>query len=186
MPNGASTRNIARPKLGNVAYGGEGFYSCVEPGTIAITYDDGPYIYTNSVLDQLANYNMKATFFVTGNNLGKGAIDDASTPWPAIVQRMIADGHQVASHTWSHQDLSAITQQQRIDQMVYNEMAIRNIIQKFPTYMRPPFSSCNAACQADLATLGYAIIYFDLDTTGILTALPYLESLLILIENRLP
>ncbi|KAF2638126.1 glycoside hydrolase/deacetylase [Massarina eburnea CBS 473.64] len=164
VPNGADTRTIARPQLGSVEYGGEGIYPCQEPGTIALTYDDGPYIYTNQVLDQFATYGMKATFFITGINNGKGAIDDASTAWPAVISRMAAEGHQVASHTWSHQDLSAITQAQRIDQMVHNEMAIRNIIQKFPTYMRPPYSSCTAACQADMKALGYVVTYFDLDT----------------------
>jgi peptidoglycan/xylan/chitin deacetylase (PgdA/CDA1 family) len=176
IPNGDSTRDIPRPQLGDIEYGGEGIYPCVEPGTIAITYDDGPYIYTNDVLDQFASYHMKATFFITGNNLGKGAIDDASTPWPAVIQRMIAEGHQVASHTWSHQDLSAITQQQRFDQMVHNEMALRNIIQKFPTYMRPPYSSCTEACQADLLTLGYVVTYFNLDTTGMYFSYPLIRD----------
>ncbi|KAF1830235.1 chitin binding protein [Decorospora gaudefroyi] len=162
-PAGASTRNDARPQKGNVAYGGGGVYSCVKPGTVAITYDDGPYLYTESVLDQFAAYGFKATFFVTGNNLGKGAID--TTPaWSAAIKRMVAEGHQVASHTWSHQDLSAITDAQRYDQMVKNEMAIRNIIGKYPTYMRPPYSSCNTACQAVMKKLGYVISYFSLDT----------------------
>jgi hypothetical protein len=70
----------------------------------------------------------------------------------------------VASHTWSHQDLSDITDAQRYDQMVRNEMAIRNIIGKYPTYMRPPYSSCNTACQNVMRNLGYVISYFDLDT----------------------
>jgi hypothetical protein len=48
--------------------------------------------------------------------------------------------------------------------MVKNEMAIRNIIGKYPTYMRPPYSSCNDACQNMLKTLGYVVSYFDLDT----------------------
>lgn len=43
-------------------------------------------------------------------------------------------------------------------------MAMRNIVGFFPTYMRPPYSSCTAACQATMAALGYHIIYFDLDT----------------------
>lgn len=77
---------------------------------------------------------------------------------------MVAEGHQVASHTWSHQDLSQITDAQRYDQMVKNEMAIRNIIGKYPTYMRPPYSSCNDACQAVMKNLGYVVSYFDLDT----------------------
>lgn len=80
-------------------------------------------MYTSGVLDQFAAYNAKATFFVTGININKGAIDDKSTQWPSIISRMIAEGHQVASHTWSHQDLSAITKEQRYDQMVRNEVS---------------------------------------------------------------
>lgn len=82
------------------------------------------------MLDQFKAYGAKGTFFITGINLNKGAIDDKSKPWPAIISRMVAEGHQVASHTWSHQDLSAITKEQRYDQMVRNEVsdvAIRRI-----------------------------------------------------------
>jgi hypothetical protein len=52
--------------------------------------------------------------------------------------------------------------------MVRNEMAFSNILGKFPTYMRPPYSSCTApsGCQKDLADLGYVVSYFDLDTDG--------------------
>jgi peptidoglycan/xylan/chitin deacetylase (PgdA/CDA1 family) len=162
-PGGASTRNDPRPQKGNVAYGGGGVYACKKAGTVAITYDDGPYIYTDRVLDQFTAAGFKATFFVTGINLGKGAID-STAQWSNVIKRMVAEGHQVASHTWSHQDLSIITDAQRYDQMVKNEMAIRNIIGKYPTYMRPPYSSCNTACQTVLKNLGYVVSYFDLDT----------------------
>ena len=62
LPAGGTTRNIPRPKVGNVLYGGEGIYVCTKPGQIAITYDDGPYIYTNELLDMFKSYNFKATF----------------------------------------------------------------------------------------------------------------------------
>ncbi|KAI9757219.1 MAG: hypothetical protein M1835_000664 [Candelina submexicana] len=163
-PAGVSTASIARPKLGNVLYGGAGIYDCTVPGTIALTYDDGPYIYTSDILDILKSYNAKATFFMTGINNGKGEIDNASTIYPAIIKRAYAEGHQIASHTWSHQDLSAITQQQRKDQMYKQERALANILGFFPTYMRPPYSSCNGPCQTDMGTLGYHISYFDVDT----------------------
>jgi hypothetical protein len=39
---------------------------------VAFTFDDGPYNYTSDLLDKLKVYNAKATFMVTGNNLGKG------------------------------------------------------------------------------------------------------------------
>jgi peptidoglycan/xylan/chitin deacetylase (PgdA/CDA1 family) len=105
---------------------------------------------------------------VTGINLYKSSIDDESTQWPAMIRRMVAEGHQLASHTWSHQDLSAITKAQRYEQMVKLEMATSNIVGKFPTYMRPPYSSCTAAsgCEQDMADLGYHVSYFDLDTDG--------------------
>lgn len=100
---------------------------------------------------------MKATFFITGINLGKGAIDDPTYGWDKVVKRMVADGHQVASHTWSHADLSKITREQRRDELVKLEMAMRNILGNgyIPTYIRPPYSSCTAECKSDLKALGY-------------------------------
>ena len=52
-PSGADTADVARPKLGSVLYGGAGIYDCVKAGDIALTFDDGPYIYTNDLLDKL-------------------------------------------------------------------------------------------------------------------------------------
>jgi len=169
-PAGASTADIPRPLIGSVPYNND-IYDCHDPGHVALTYDDGPYMYTNDLLDKLAAYGFKATFFITGNNNGKGAID--STPaWTSVIQRMITDGHQVASHTWSHADLSTLTEADRRTEMIKNEMALRNIIGKIPTYMRPPYSSCNAACEATLLDLGYHVTYFDLDTQDYLHTTP--------------
>jgi len=147
-----------------VPYGGDGIYQCTVPGTIALTFDDGPYIYTTYILDVLKSYHAKATFFITAINNGKGEIDDPSTIYPAIIKRMHAEGHQIASHTWSHQDLSKITSTQRKAQMVKNEMALRNLLGFFPTYMRPPYSDCDAAsgCEADMQSLGYHIVCLSL------------------------
>lgn len=165
-PAGTNTSSVARDLKGSVAYGGAGIYDCVVNGQVALTYDDGPYIYTDGMLDVLKKYNAKATFFITGNNNGKGEIDNAANGWDTVIKRMYSEGHQIASHTWSHQDLSAITSAQRKDQMIKNEMALRNILGFFPTYMRPPYSSCTAesGCEDDLKALGYHITYFDLDT----------------------
>ncbi|KAI0025472.1 carbohydrate-binding module family 18 [Xylariomycetidae sp. FL0641] len=166
VPSGANTSTIARPTLGKILVGGAGIYDCIPPGVVALTYDDGPGEYTSDLLDLLAEYDTKATFFITGINNGKGEIDDTSLPWPSIIQRMHSEGHQIASHTWSHADLSAITSAQRKNEMYKNEMALRNILGFIPTYMRPPYSSCTQAsgCQADMAELKYHVTYFDLDT----------------------
>ncbi|KAH7139458.1 chitin binding protein [Dendryphion nanum] len=165
-PAGSDTSTVARPKVGSVQYGGAGIYQCTVPGTVAITYDDGPYpAYTTHVLDLFQSYNAKATFFISGNNINKGEID--TTPeFVSVIQRMRTEGHHIASHTWTHLDLSAVSSTDRKNQMYKNEMALRNILGFFPTYMRPPYSSCTAAsgCEQDMADLGYHVTYFNVDT----------------------
>jgi peptidoglycan/xylan/chitin deacetylase (PgdA/CDA1 family) len=117
-------------------------------------------------LDILDSFKAKATFFITGINSGKGEIDDFTLPWGRLIQRMHYSGHQIASHSWSHQDLSKITSSQRHDQMLKNEAALRNILGAIPTYMRPPYSSCtiNSGCLDDMGELGYHVTYYNVDT----------------------
>jgi peptidoglycan/xylan/chitin deacetylase (PgdA/CDA1 family) len=110
------------------------------------------------MLDVLANYSAKATFFITGINNAKGAIDTTAA-WVTVIQKMYAAGHQLASHTWSHPDLSTLSEYRRRDEMYKLEMAMRNIVGFFPTYMRPPYSSCNSDCLATMDALGYHVTY---------------------------
>ncbi|KOS43071.1 hypothetical protein ACN38_g6037 [Penicillium nordicum] len=165
-PDGPPTKEIPRPHIGQVPYGPREIRSCAIPGTVALTFDDGPTRYTGDLLDLLDKYDAKATFFITGINNGKGPIDDLSLPWASLIERMHSSGHQIASHTWSHEDLSKITPTQRNEQIEKNEAALRNILGQFPTYMRPPYSSCNpdTECGNDLGQLGYHIILYDIDT----------------------
>ncbi|KAF6801224.1 polysaccharide deacetylase [Colletotrichum sojae] len=166
-PDGPDTANIARPKIGSVPYGTP-IYHCERYGDIALTFDDGPYIYTEDLLNKLKAYNAKATFYITGNNLGKGKINDPTTNWPALIKRMVAEGHQIASHTWSHQRLTTVSAEKFRNQMIYNEIAFADLLGYFPTYMRPPYSACDATCEGFLNDLGYHITYFNLDTEGYL------------------
>lgn len=140
--------------------------TCANPGSLALTFDDGPYIYTSQLLDLLEAQNVTATFFVAGNNIGKKRIDDATTPWPAILRRMYGLGHQIASHTWTHRNLNEVNSTIQRTEIIYNEMAFRNLFGWIPTYMRPPFLECNAGsgCQILMRTLGYHIINVNVDT----------------------
>ncbi|KAL3421196.1 chitin binding protein [Phlyctema vagabunda] len=163
-PLGEPTADVPRPHLGNVSYGGTGIYFCTKKNVVALTFDDGPYIYTNDLLDILKRYDAKATFFLTGNNMGKGEMDNETTGYPQIVKRMYAEGHQLASHTWTHQNLSGISAVQRENQMYFNEMAFRNILGFFPTYMRPPYSQADNATQQMLSDMGYHVIYYNINS----------------------
>lgn len=133
-------------------------YSCTQPGTFALAFDDGPYIYTSSLLDQLDANGMKGTFFMNGQNYGN--IND----FASVVQRMYNGGHQVASHTWDHKDLTTLTQAQVSAEMTDLESALLGIIGVFPSYMRIPYFSYNDAVLSTLGGLGYHIIQCDIDT----------------------
>ncbi|QDQ02937.1 polysaccharide deacetylase family protein [Lysinibacillus fusiformis] len=61
---------------------------------VALTFDDGPHKkYTSEILDLLAKYDAKATFFVVGQNAEKN---------PEVVLRMYEEGHEIANHTYTH------------------------------------------------------------------------------------
>ncbi len=60
---------------------------------VYLTFDDGPYDYTDRVLDILAQYNIKATFFTVGRFMFR---------YPDTLKRMAAEGHVIGSHTDSH------------------------------------------------------------------------------------
>ncbi|CAF3463207.1 hypothetical protein HYE67_003889 [Fusarium culmorum] len=132
--------------------------SCTVDKNIALTFDDGPFDYTTELLDQLKKYGYKATFFLNGNNWGN--IND----YKSVVQRMINEGHQVGSHTYSHPDLATISSAEIRTQMTRLEADFLNIIGKYPTYMRAPYFSYGSNALPVMKTLGYHVIGADVDT----------------------
>ncbi|KAF2398526.1 polysaccharide deacetylase family protein [Trichodelitschia bisporula] len=132
--------------------------SCTVPGTIAIAFDDGPFIYTSQVLDILAANGVPATFFVNGQNY------DSIYNYAGVIQRMVSEGHQVASHTWGHADLSTLDYNGIASQMSQLEDALRSIIGKAPTYMRPPYFAYSGDTLSALGSLGYHVITASIDT----------------------
>ncbi|KAI1372997.1 carbohydrate esterase family 4 protein [Hypoxylon crocopeplum] len=170
-PNGQSLYNLTRPHFGKVPYGSEGIIrTCVNPGQIALTFDDGPYFWTELIMDELEKFRFRGTFFVTGNNqLLNRRIDDERTTYPELLRRMHRRGHQIGSHTWTHPHLAGINRTERRREMVYNEMALRNAVGLVPTYMRPPYAEWrDAGMRADLDDLGYHIVMYDVDTKDFL------------------
>lgn len=71
---------------------------------------------------------------------------------------MVNDGHQVGSHTWAHADLTTLDAAGITSQMTQLENALATIINKIPTYMRPPYFSTNGLVLSTLGSLGYHVI----------------------------
>ncbi|KAL6234501.1 hypothetical protein BDW75DRAFT_251406 [Aspergillus navahoensis] len=130
-------------------------HHCYVPGTVALTFDDGPYIYTEQLLEILAQYGAKVTFFVNGHNL-------AGNEW--LIQRVVNEGHQLASHTWGHPDLTVLSYDQIVDQMTRLESAFAASVGVVPTYMRPPYLAADDYVLSVMGELGYHVIGASVDT----------------------
>ena len=70
---------------------------CTQKDTVALTFDDGPYKFTDHVLDILKKNAVSATFFVNGQNYWPYITDPVNQ---ARVKRAFTEGHQIASHTY--------------------------------------------------------------------------------------
>lgn len=132
--------------------------SCTEPNTIALTFDDGPYIYESTILSSLEAAGAKATFFVTGN-LYDCIYNNADT-----LKSAYNAGHQIAAHTWSHADLGSISESEITNEMARLETALANILGIKPTYMRPPNGSTGGSATSAVGAMGYRLVTWDIDT----------------------
>jgi len=128
----------------------------VEGPYIALTFDDGPHAsLTPKLLDLLAKHHMKATFFVVGQNV---------VEYPDIVKRAFREGHEIASHSWSHPDLGKMSDEAVRRELQKTDDAIVAAIGKRPTLMRPPYGSITANQKRWFhSEFGYRIIIWDVD-----------------------
>ncbi|OON72659.1 bi-functional transferase/deacetylase [Streptomyces tsukubensis] len=100
---------------------------------IVLTFDDGPDPkWTPKVLDVLAKHHAHATFFVTGTMTSRH---------PALVRRMVREGHEVGVHTFNHPDLS-YQSKGRIDrELAQSQLALAGAAGIRTSLFRPPYSS---------------------------------------------
>ncbi|PLB37872.1 chitin deacetylase [Aspergillus candidus] len=132
---------------------------CTQPGVIALTFDDGPFTYTPALLDMLAEFGAHATFFVNGEGTNFKYADYA-----AVMARIVDEGHQIGSHTFSHAHLTWISPDAVTEEMTTLESTFQTNIGRIPTYMRPPFLEVDDSVLSTLTDLGYHVIGTDLDT----------------------
>jgi len=102
------------------------------PKSIALTFDDGPDgRWTPQVLEVLRAMQAPATFFVIGVNADQN---------PALLQRIIRDGHEIGNHTFTHPDISAITRQQLRLEINATERLLESVIGRRSLLFRPPYA----------------------------------------------
>ena len=125
---------------GGPGFGFEHFkaYDFLKDKEVVLTFDDGPWPgHTPAVLKALADQCTKAVFFPIGKHAG----------WhPEIMKQVAAAGHTVGSHTWSHKDLSKVSEQEGKDEIEKGFAAVSIALGnkpvgpffRFPALRHPP------------------------------------------------
>ncbi len=127
---------------------------------IYLTFDDGPIPYlTEYVIDQLAVFDAKATFFCVGDNIRKH---------PEVIQKVIEGGHSIGNHTynhlkaWSTDFTEYLDNVSRCDQIIKENTKISE--QKF---FRPPYGQITrkaiAALKEDFKIIMWDVLTYDFD-----------------------
>lgn len=99
----------------------------------ALTFDDGPSNdpeLTPLVLDKLKKYGIRATFFLVGENINDSTKD--------IIERMVADGHEIGNHSWTYGDMAAMSADEVKKSVDDTSMAIQKYAGVSPLFFRPP------------------------------------------------
>ncbi|MDP2183659.1 MAG: polysaccharide deacetylase family protein [Actinomycetota bacterium] len=103
---------------------------------VALTFDDGPdERYTPQILDILAAHQVRATFFVVGEHCERN---------PALVRRIIAEGHEIANHSQTHGDVSAMDAATLAREFEESQRTLHQLGVE-PVWYRPPRGVLNAA-----------------------------------------
>lgn len=109
---------------------------------IALTFDDGPHpYYTEQLLKGLKERNVKATFFITGQNV---------EAYPEIVKEIYEDGHLIGNHTYNHTQLTSGNAETFKQEIVKTNEVIKAVTGEDTIYIRPPYGSWDKEFEKEL------------------------------------
>ncbi|GAB2852154.1 hypothetical protein GCM10027176_63870 [Actinoallomurus bryophytorum] len=129
--------------------------NCRVAKCVALTFDDGPGPYTAKLLHMLAARHARVTFFLIGGNI-KGR--------EALVRRELAQGNVVGDHTWTHPDLTKLSNRQVRRQLTRTRSEITRVTGLPVRLMRPPYGSTDKSVAKVARGLGFAQIVWSVDT----------------------
>ncbi|WP_316636036.1 polysaccharide deacetylase family protein [uncultured Flavobacterium sp.] len=117
---------------------------------IALTFDDGPSVFTLDVLKLLKKYNAKATFFCIGKNIESH---------PEIVKQIIAEGHLVGNHSYSHSPFFDFYNAKKItEELQKTDILLEKFTSKKINFFRPPYGVTTPSIRRALQLTGHKVI----------------------------
>jgi len=122
---------------------------------VALTFDDGPHQReTPMLLDILEKHNVRATFFIVGTR----AVDH-----PDILGEIVAMGHGVANHSWSHRNMPLLDRQAMYQEIAFCSQAIEAVTGVRPKFFRPPGGNWNSALLETAYDLGLSLVLWSVN-----------------------
>lgn len=124
---------------------------------VIFTFDCGSTIQSaEAILHTLEQYNVTTTFFVTG---------ECAATYPELIKKMAQEGHEIFNHTYSHPDLTTLSDTQIRDEFHRTEEIMHSLIgATTKPYFRPPFGARNSHILTVAAQEGYRSVYWTTDS----------------------
>lgn len=124
-------------------------------GEVALTFDDGPDpTWTPRVLDQLAEADVVATFFVIGEQASRH---------PDLVRRMVAEGHTVGQHSFYHREPSVTSARELVSEVKRTRLALEQIVGQRISLFRPPKGKLTLNKLLRLWLAGQTVVLWTVD-----------------------
>ncbi|WP_328554327.1 bifunctional polysaccharide deacetylase/glycosyltransferase family 2 protein [Streptomyces sp. NBC_00358] len=131
--------------------------------TVVLSFDDGPSPqWTPKILKVLKEEDVRADFFVTGSMVTRN---------PALIRQIVADGHEIGLHTFTHPDLALHSGSRLTWELGETQLALAGVAGIHSSLFRPPYSSTVDALDdwswpvtQQAGSEGYLTTFIDKDT----------------------
>ncbi len=123
---------------------------------VALTFDDGPESeLTPQILDILDEYNIRATFFVIGQNAARNM---------DVLKDIHVRGHEIGNHSWSHKYMPKISKRSKESEILKTEELLIDVFGEHTPIFRPPYGAVKTQDKQLIDSLGYKIVNWSVDT----------------------
>jgi peptidoglycan-N-acetylglucosamine deacetylase len=141
-----SLKRLVLPALGTITH------VATRADVVALTFDDGPDpVHTPRVLEMLARYDARATFFMVGVNAER---------YPGVVDQVVGGGHAVGNHTWDHRSFHRLSSRERRRQVRACAATLRPHASRL---FRSPRGHQTPRSVLDVRLLGFQVIGWTID-----------------------
>lgn len=120
--------------------------------SVALTFDDGPSVYTEELLNILKKYDASGTFFVIGNKV---------EIYSDTMRRMVQEGNEIGNHSYNHKWLTKVSDQEFLNQINQTQQIVKKVTGFTPRLMRPTYGAVNQSLRKRSQL---KIVMWDVDT----------------------